>query len=338
MTARLEPDLKGPAMVDAGTPTTFSGVLYAYADADGTWARVRAYVAAVPVEIVEVSGRVVARGSTGATGAYAIPVTLDRGEHTLFARAHRGTATEGRSAALAVVAGERPTAPTDLVIVESRPDHVNLTWGPPEDDGGLDRVRYRLYRGDNGGPLRLVANLDPSFVGYDVNFSVPANTDLRFELRAYNALGEGPGASKTLLRKVYPIVEVEITHVRVCRDGGACVNVPPGGSADVWTGRYTYTVHFAGSAGRDGVAWSDAPWRTAVHDTFQSRTVTTTLTGRTAQDGTFGGATPSFSMEVESGCNMGHVETQWFQADATVDFATASHATHLSWDVRFEFC
>ncbi|MGA1820128.1 MAG: fibronectin type III domain-containing protein [Thermoplasmatota archaeon] len=92
-----------------------------------------------------------------------------------------------------------PTHPVNLVAT-SRKESIDLSWGPPSDNGGIDIVKYLIFRGPDPGNMTLLVEVHHSFTSYrdeDVVMGLP----YFYYLTAFNGLYNSP---RSLLVKGVP--------------------------------------------------------------------------------------------------------------------------------------
>ncbi|MGA1793849.1 MAG: fibronectin type III domain-containing protein [Thermoplasmatota archaeon] len=92
-----------------------------------------------------------------------------------------------------------PTHPVNLVA-NSRKESIDLSWSPPSDDGGVDIVKYLIFRGPDPGNMTLLLELHHSFTTYR-DEDVVMGLSYYYYVTAFNGLYHSP---KSLLVKGVP--------------------------------------------------------------------------------------------------------------------------------------
>jgi hypothetical protein len=72
---------------------------------------------------------------------------------------------------------------------------IDLTWLPPQDDGGSNITGYRIYRILDNGPVFL-ADVSPA-LGYYYDLNLTAGKSYTYCVAAVNAIGPGPNSAQT---------------------------------------------------------------------------------------------------------------------------------------------
>ena len=96
----------------------------------------------------------------------------------------------GLSDVVNATAATTPSAPRNLTAVVGE-GVVNLTWAPPEDDGGYPILNYTLYRGTAPGRIEAFIELLANTTSYS-DAVVEAGVTYYYAVSARNLLGEGP--------------------------------------------------------------------------------------------------------------------------------------------------
>ncbi|OYT47745.1 hypothetical protein B6U83_04555 [Thermoplasmatales archaeon ex4484_36] len=86
-----------------------------------------------------------------------------------------------------------PTAPVNLQAI-SGDGYVNLSWDPPEDDGGSPVIKYVIYRGNISGYEAYLATVSNVLCYTDT--SVINGETYYYYVTAVNDAGEGPNSTE----------------------------------------------------------------------------------------------------------------------------------------------
>ncbi|MGA1820553.1 MAG: fibronectin type III domain-containing protein [Thermoplasmatota archaeon] len=84
-----------------------------------------------------------------------------------------------------------PLPPRNLSVVSLSSELIEVTWDPPESDGGLPLTEYHLYRSVDEGPFQLFEVLDAS--GTDLlywDISIEPDRNFSYRISAVNSIGE----------------------------------------------------------------------------------------------------------------------------------------------------
>ncbi|MDG6225198.1 MAG: fibronectin type III domain-containing protein [Candidatus Thermoplasmatota archaeon] len=84
----------------------------------------------------------------------------------------------------------KPSVPLNVEI-EAASKAISLSWGPPEDTGGITLTGYRIYRSSGTGNPVLIAELGPESNEY-MDRDVERENLYRYQVSAVNDNGEGP--------------------------------------------------------------------------------------------------------------------------------------------------
>jgi len=89
-----------------------------------------------------------------------------------------------------------PGAPTDLSATAVDSMQINLTWNPPDDDGGSPITGYRIEMSPNGnsGWSDLEANTGSNATSYS-DTTLSPNTTRHYRVSAINDAGDGPASN-----------------------------------------------------------------------------------------------------------------------------------------------
>lgn len=96
---------------------------------------------------------------------------------------------EGEPSAISATPGLLPSEPLNLAS-EASDSLVDLTWDPPQSDGGSAITDYRVYRGLTSGGETFLVEVGLSFSYADSN--VTNGQTYYYVVRAKNPIGEGP--------------------------------------------------------------------------------------------------------------------------------------------------
>ncbi|MDG6225298.1 MAG: fibronectin type III domain-containing protein [Candidatus Thermoplasmatota archaeon] len=84
----------------------------------------------------------------------------------------------------------KPSVPLNVEI-EAASKAISLSWGPPEDTGGLPIIKYLIYRSYSEGSTILIVEVGPDILEY-VDRDVERGRRYQYWVSAVNDNGEGP--------------------------------------------------------------------------------------------------------------------------------------------------
>lgn len=98
-----------------------------------------------------------------------------------------------------------PTIPSKPLNLQSTPGDgsINITWSPPDDDGGKVITNYKVYRGTTTGALSLLTTIGN--ILYFNDTGVTFNQTYFYQVSAVNSIGEGSLSDQTNATLVSPI-------------------------------------------------------------------------------------------------------------------------------------
>jgi hypothetical protein len=89
---------------------------------------------------------------------------------------------------IVILEGETPPGiPLDLVISEVD-GQIELTWGPPENDGGWPVIEYQIFRSNESGVMELIGETNSTFFLDD---TAERGVEYNYSVRAFNVMGPG---------------------------------------------------------------------------------------------------------------------------------------------------
>ncbi len=87
------------------------------------------------------------------------------------------------------VLGKIPPTPLTDLILKSGDSFVNISWSPPEDNGGAEIIEYRIFKGTSSGKTELFATLDEGTLHFNDSSVVNGNL-YYYNMTAVNSVGE----------------------------------------------------------------------------------------------------------------------------------------------------
>ncbi len=82
-----------------------------------------------------------------------------------------------------------PPFPPKNLRVKLENGYANLTWAPPDEDGGSPVIEYRIYRGSGKGAESYLASVNGSTTRY-LDYSVKSGNTYYYTVKAVNEVGE----------------------------------------------------------------------------------------------------------------------------------------------------
>ncbi len=122
-----------------------------------------------------------------------------------------------------------PSEPASLEFF-SEDSFINLSWQPPEDDGGEEVIGYRVYRGLSQNTLTHIASTGAHERYYN-DTGVTNGVDYLYKIKAFNIVGLGPGSDIRAMASTRPGApsdlftysgnhHINLTWARPIDDGG----------------------------------------------------------------------------------------------------------------------
>jgi titin len=121
---------------------------------------------------------------------------------------------------LIVISSDIPSAPTALEAISGN-SSILLTWSSPLYDGGLDIIRYNIYRGMEGKATEKMYFVEAGS-NYFNDTNVTNGIEYRYEITAENLEGESP-ISETVL--AVPVTVPDPPGSIGCREGDGFVEI-----------------------------------------------------------------------------------------------------------------
>lgn len=163
--------------------------------------------------------------------------------------------------------------------------HVDLTWTTPA-DGGATIQGYTVWRKQGSGGWVQIATTNAATRRIDNDVVAGDGTPYTYEVRAFNAMGNGHAGNTTIAPDAGWVFTLELVDFRVCRDGGvACASVADNGSYDSDGARWVYANGtYRGKLLRHGVPQSNVSlwvyaWPTYDEHSAAASYVSTNATG-----------------------------------------------------------
>jgi hypothetical protein len=121
-----------------------------------------------------------------------------------------------------------PEAPTGLTA-SAGDGYINLTWGPPFNDGGSAVTKYKIYKSNETGTETFLDDVDVEFFYNDTD--VENNVIYFYIISAVNGIGEGPFSYEVNGTPVPP--PVELNQIPTCSLTTAIPGKPISGIFDI---------------------------------------------------------------------------------------------------------